>query len=180
MNANLNLVMHFLCIVSAVTLGFAATSGILARPFLRWVNRFEFNSRLVLLRVFAVWPLFGGLAVGVIVSLPSLRHISKLPLDHCHNDSGCLGQPVSHMLTIGEFSIVTLLFGILGWALVNAYLQWRRASALEEQIDRAAHGALATGVHLIESTRPFAFSLGLTKSIAVLSTALVRALSALR
>lgn len=177
MNANLSLVMHFLCIVSVVTLAFAVICAVLARPFLRWANRFESDSRLVFLRLFAVWPLFGGFAVGAMVSLPSLRHISKLPLDHCHNDGGCFGQAISHMLTIGEFSIVTVLLGVLAWATIKANLQWRRASALARQIDEAAHGTLATGVKLIESTRPLAFSLGLPKSIAVLSTALVRALT---
>ncbi len=177
MSSSLSLVMHFLCIVSIVTIGLATTCALMARPFLRWSSRFEPDSRLVLLRLYAAWPLLGGFAVGAMVSLPSLNHMSKLPLDHCHNTGTCMGQPLSHMVTGGEIAIVAALLGLLAWAAIKAFFQWRRACLLAVQIDRTSHAILAPGVCLIESVQPFAFSLGVSKAIAVLSTELVRTLS---
>lgn len=169
--------MHFLCIVSIVTIGLAATCALVTQPFLRWSNQFEPGSRLILLRLFAAWPLVGGFAVGLMISLPSLSHASKLPLDHCHNVGGCLGQPLSHMVTGGEIAIISALLGLLAWAAIRGFFQWRRACRLAVQIDSTSHEILAPGVRLIESAHPFAFSLGVSKEIAVMSTALVRALS---
>lgn len=177
MNATISLVMHCLVIISIATLGFGAACALIVRPFLRWSDRFDPRSRLFLLRLFAAWPLLAGLGVGVMVSLPSINHASKLPFDHCHNPGGCLIQPVSHMLTTSEFVIITLLLGLLAWAIVNAFLQWRRADSFVKQIDIASHATLASGVRLIETALPLAFSLGLCNTISVLSTGLVRVLT---
>lgn len=177
MDADMSLVMHFLFIVSVFTLGLGVICALIAHPFLQWSDRFAPSSRLFLLRLFAGWPLLGGLVIGIMVSLPSLRHASRLPLDHCHNPGGCVLQPGSHMLTIAEFSFFIVLLGLLSWAVINALLQWRRARVLAEQIDIASHATLAPGVRLIESTLPLAFSAGLFKSVAVMSTGLVRILT---
>ena len=177
MNANISLVMHFLHIVSVFTLSFCVLCALITHPFLRWSNRFEPKSRLLLLRLFASWPLLSGLAIGVMVSLPSLSHVSKLPLDHCHNLGGCMMQPISHMLTTGELVMITVLLAILASATLNAFLQWHRLHLLTKQIDTASHTTLASGARLIETTLPMAFSLGIFKSIAVLSTGLVRVLT---
>lgn len=177
MNANISLVMHFLFIISAATLGLGVLCALISQPFLQWSNRFEPRSRLLLLRLFAAWPLFGGLAIGIMVSLPSLSHVSKLPLDHCHNHGGCMMQPISHMLTTGELVMITVLLGLLASATLKAFLQWHRSHVLTKEIDTASHATLASGVRLIETTLPLAFSLGIFKSIAVLSTGLVRILT---
>lgn len=177
MSSSLSLVMHFLCIVAIVTMGLAAICALMAKPLLRWSYRFEPGSRLALLRLYAAWPLLGGFAVGAMISLPSLNHVSKLPLDHCHGAGNCLGPPLSHAVTNGEIAIVVALLGLLAWAASKAFMQWRRACRLVAQIDRTAHAILAPGVRLVESVRPFAFSLGVFDAIAVLSTELVRALS---
>ena len=177
MNANMSLVMHSLFLVSVATLGFSVASALIARAFLRWSNRFNPRSRLFLLRLFAAWPLLGGLAIGVMVSLPSIYHASKLPFDHCHNPGGCVMQPVSHMLSIGEFTLFIVLMGLLFWATINALLQWRRAHALADSIETTTHATLAPGIHVVEATQPLAFSVGLFKPVAALSTELVRLLT---
>ena len=177
MNANISLVMHFLLIVSVLTLGLGVACALTVRLFLRWSSQFEPHSRILLLRFFTALPLSGGLSLGIMVSLPSLGHVSKLPLDHCHNPGGCFLQPVSHMLNVGELAMIMGLLALIAWATLGAFLQWYRAYALVRQIDAVSHTILAPRVRLIETTQPLAFSLGLFNSIAVLSTELVRALT---
>lgn len=177
MNANMSLVMHSLYLVSVAALGFSAVCALIVRPFLQWSNRFNPSSQLFLLRLFAAWPLLGGLAIGTMVSIPSIYHASKLPFDHCHNIDGCTMQPVSHMLSVGEFMFFSALLAFLFWATVSALLQWRRAYVLADSIETMSHATLAPDIHLVETEEPLAFSVGLFKPVAVLSTKLVRLLT---
>jgi hypothetical protein len=174
MSVNLSLMMHSLFVVAVATLGFAVVCGLIARPFLNWSNQFNPHSRLFLLRLFAAWPLLGGLAVGAMVSLPSINHASQLPFDHCHAPGGCLLQPVSHMLSFGELTLFIALFALIFWATGNAFSQWRRAHALADSIEATSHTTLAPDIHVVEATQPLALSVGLFKPVAALSTELVR------
>jgi len=81
------------------------------------------------------------------------------------------------MLTIGELGIAIVLLAVLAQVVCKAVRHWRRVRVLVERIDRASHARLAPGIQLIESSKSLAFSLGLSKSFAVLSTELVRALA---
>jgi hypothetical protein len=177
MSANISLVMHSIFVVAVATLGFSLACACIAIAFLRWSNRFNPYSRLFLLRLFAAWPLLGGLAIGVMVSLPSINHASKLPFDHCHNSGGCVMQPVSHMLSIGEFTLFIALLGFIFWAAASALSQWRRARALADSIETMSHATLAPDIHVVGATQPLAFSVGLFKPVAALSTELVRLLT---
>lgn len=177
MSGNVSLLMHSLFVVSVATLGFGVICALIARTFLRWSERFNRHSRLFLLRLFAACPLLGGLAVGVMISLPSINHASKLPFDHCHNPDGCVMQYESHLLDVSEFIPFIVLTGLLFWATTNALRQWRRAKAVADSIETTSHVSLAPNVYLMEATLPLAFSVGLFKPVAALSTELVRLLT---
>ncbi|MBL4868769.1 MAG: M56 family metallopeptidase [Pseudomonadales bacterium] len=122
-------------------------------------------------------PLIGSLVVGAMISIPALTHISTLPIDHCHDLNGCIGPPASHMATTGELAVISIVFSLLFVGMTTAFWQWRRTHMLLNQLDIASQTILAPNIQLIEAGLPLAFSLGVFKPRAVLSTGLVNRLT---
>ena len=178
MLSNLSLMAHFLYIVSVATLLLSALSYLICPFIVNWIQQFNPQSRLILLRGFGALPLIGALVLGLMVSIPSLSHSSTLPIDHCHGASDCFIPQAAHMATHGELVVISIFCSLLLWAVMAFLAHWRRSSELLERFDLALHSRLESSIQLIETKLPLAFSLGMLKPRIVISTGLVNRLSA--
>lgn len=177
MSESLSLLLHLLYIISVTALILGGLCW-LVNPFvIKWVTKFNPQSRLILLRSFGALPLTGALVIGAMISIPALSHSSTLPIDHCHGSSGCMGSPAPHMITINELAIVGATLCLFLWAFLAALMQWWRSQKLLERIEATSHSMLTSNIQLIETDLPLAFSLGIFRPSAVLSTGLVNSLS---
>ncbi|AWY00539.1 hypothetical protein A8139_11475 [Marinomonas primoryensis] len=174
---NLSLILHLLYIISITTLILGALCWLINPFFIKWVTKFNPQSRLILLRSFGSIPLVGALVIGAMISIPALSHSSALPIDHCHVSTNCMGPPASHMVTISELAVIGAALCIFCWASLIAFMQWRRSRTLLERLDATSCSMLSPNVQLIETELPLAFSLGIFRPNAVLSTGLVNNLS---
>ncbi len=174
---SLSLMLHLLYIISITTLILGALCWLINPFFIKWVTKFNPQSRLILLRSFGSLPLVGALVIGAMISIPALNHSSALPIDHCHVSTNCMGPPAPHMVTISELAIISAALCLFCWATLIAFMQWRRSRTLLERLDATSCSMLTSNVQLIETERPLAFSLGIFRPTGVLSTGLVNNLS---
>lgn len=176
MVAHLSSILHLLFIVSFAALLLGAVCTFMSQSFIHWTRKFEAQSRLMLLRGYCITPFFGALVVGAMVSVPAISHTSALLLDHCHDD-GCFGPTASHTSTTGEFVIIGVAFCLLLRGGINAFLQWKRSHHLLVELNSAPLSTFSSNVQIIETERPFAFSLGIFNPKAAISTRLLNELT---
>ncbi|WP_162224931.1 M56 family metallopeptidase [Neptunomonas antarctica] len=81
------------------------------------------------------------------------------------------------MVTISELAVIGTALCLFCWASLIAFMQWRRSYKLLERLDVTSGSMLTSNVQLIETELPLAFSLGIFRPNAVLSTGLVNNLS---
>jgi|GEM_PF-1622816 len=170
---------HVVFLIALSVLVSSAFCALISPAYLRWVRKFEPQSRILLLRVFITAPLLGGIALGLMASLPSLSHVSRLPLDHCHDPAGCFGGYNAHVVSNFEFSVVLLLVSLFVWALFKANKQKRRSDFINLKIKSASQGDQIKNVRVIDADSPVAFSVGLLRPFIVVSTGLMDQLSAI-
>lgn len=172
-----SLSLHLLYIISLFTLVLSAACWLVSPFFTKWLKKFTLESKLILLRIFGALPLAAAVMLAIIVTVPALNHDSLLPIDHCHAASGCFGAPTSHMVTLVELLIAGCLVSLLLWACLSALRYFQRAQKLFKRLDLVSEVGPESNVKIIESPVPLAFSVGIFKPIAVLSTGLKNQLS---
>ncbi len=177
MTENLSLLLHLFYIFSVSILTLSLTGWLLSRLFFNWVQQFNIKSRIFLLRSFGAMPIVGAMIICTMVSIPALNHSSILPLDHCHSSIDCVGETATHMVTVSEFAVICLMLMVFLNALFYAIKQWWRANNMLNSIAFVSRKIDGSNIHLMETTTPLAFSVGMLKPKSVLSTGLMTQLT---
>jgi hypothetical protein len=168
----LSLSLHLLYIISLFTLVLSAACWLVSPFFTKWLKKFTPESKLTLLRIFGALPLTAAVMLAIMVAVPALNHNSLLPIDHCHAASDCFDAPTSHMVTLVELLIAGCLVSLILWACLSSLRYFLRAQKLFKRLDLVSEMGSNSNVKIIDSPVPLAFSLGIFKPIAVLSTGL--------
>jgi Zn-dependent protease with chaperone function len=172
-----SLVLHLFYIISVFTLLLSSACWLVSPFFTKWLKRFTPESKLTLLRIFGALPFTAAVILATIVTIPALNHDSLLPIDHCHAASGCFGASASHMVTLVELLIAGGSGSLLLWACLSALRHLYRAQKLFKRLELVSEVSQESSVKIIENPVPLAFSFGIFKPIAVLSTGLKNQLS---
>tara|TARA_R110001599_G_scaffold117525_2_gene285941 strand:- start:2448 stop:3413 length:966 start_codon:yes stop_codon:yes gene_type:complete len=177
MTENLSLLLHLFYIFSVSALMMSITARAFSGLFFRWVQKFNPKSKIILLRSFGVMPIIGAMIIGIMVSIPALNHNSLLPIDHCHSSVACLGEAATHMITFSELSIISLMLLVFFNSAIQALKQWLRSKKLLNSIELVSVKKGDLNIHLVETEKPLAFSIGMLKPISVISSGLMNQLS---
>tara|TARA_R110001583_G_scaffold46360_3_gene145472 strand:- start:2398 stop:3360 length:963 start_codon:yes stop_codon:yes gene_type:complete len=177
MSDALSLIRHLIYIIAIFTIVSSVVCWMLSSPFKTFIADFSLESKLTLLRIFGALPL--SLAFGLVstVTVPALTHDTSLPLEHCHTNSDCLVASTSHMITPIELIIVSFFCSFLLWRLFLGFSYYYRSKKLFNRLDFLTEAKHASLVKSIDSPAPLAFSIGIFKPIAIISTGLRHLLS---
>lgn len=178
MDTMISQLQHILVVVCAVILALSLAAVFTAAPFIRWITRYTPQDRLALLKLYAVFPLLGGITAGAMIVLPSLSHALNFAVDHCHDVNACWWREEPHNMSLKQALIISLVAGSALWAGFIAFVQWQRSRRLGAQIVLGSCGSMGPDVKLIDSDCIIALSAGLLRPFAVISTGLARSLPA--
>ena len=177
MTENLSLLLHLFYIFSVAALMLSITAWTFSDLFFRWIQKFNPKSKIFLLRSFGVMPIIGALIIGVMVSIPALNHNSLLPVEHCHSSIDCVGEAATHMITFSEISVISLMLLVFFNAAIQAIKQWLRSKKILNSIELVSIKKDDLNIHLLETKKPLAFSVGMLKPISVISSGLINQLN---
>ena len=177
MTENLSMLLHLFYIFSVAAFMLSLTAWAFSGLFFEWVQKFNPKSAIFLLRSFGVMPIIGAMIIGMMVSIPALNHSSILPIDHCHSSIDCVGETVTHMLTFSELSVISLMLLVFFNAVLQALKQWWRANNLLNSIKLVSRRKKDLNIHLIETEKPLAFSVGMLEPVSVISSGLMNQLT---
>ncbi|MDT8428026.1 MAG: M56 family metallopeptidase [Pseudomonadales bacterium] len=178
MDGVISQITHILFVVCAAILGVALLTAFFAPSLIRWIARYTPQDRLTLLELYAILPLAGGIFAGTMAALPTLSHALNIAVDHCHDSTACWWREAPHAVPPGQMLVMGLIAMSAVWAMLTAFRQWQRAHRLSSQLALGSCGAVGQNIKLIDSRRIIAFSTGLLKPFAVISTGLARRLTA--
>ena len=153
------------------------TAWIFSDLFFKWVQKFNPKSKIFLLRSFAAMPIIGAMIIGIMVSIPALNHNSLLPIDHCHASVDCVAEAATHMVTFSERSVISLMLLVFFKAVLQALKQWWRANKLLNKVELVSLKQSDLNIHVMETEKPLAFSLGMLKPASVISSGLMHQLT---
>ena len=177
MTENLSLLLHLFYIFSVAALMLSITAWTFSDLFFRWIQKFNPKSKIFLLRSFGVMPIIGALIIGVMVSIPALNHNSLLPVEHCHSSIDCVGEAATHMITFSEISVISLMLLVFFNAAIQAIKQLLRSKKILNSIELVSIKKDDLNIHLLETKKPLAFSVGMLKPISVISSGLINQLN---
>ena len=177
MTENLSLLLHLFYIFSVAALMLSITAWAFSDIFFRWIQKFNPKSKIFLLRSFGVMPIIGAMIIGVMVSIPALNHNSLLPIEHCHSSIDCVVEVATHMITFSEFSVISLMLLVFFNAAFQALKQCLRSKKILNNIELVSIKKDDLNIHLLETKKPLAFSVGMLKPISVISSGLINQLN---
>jgi Zn-dependent protease with chaperone function len=173
----LSLILHLIYIIAIFTIVSSVVCWILSPLFKTFIEAFSLESKLTFLRFFGALPLSLALGLTSTVTVPALSHDTSLPLEHCHTNSDCLGASASHMLTPTELIIASFFCSFLLWRFFLGFRSYYRSKKLFNRLDFLTEAKHASLVKSIDTPVPFAFSIGIFKPIAIISSGLRHLLS---
>lgn len=174
-------VVHLLALKGVALLVFtavvSAAAALAHRPVAAWASRLPSPVRA---RVFLAWaaaPVASAAALLVLALWPSIGAALGLAVDHCPAHAGhvhlCLHHLPAHGPGIGGTLGLAALALVAGATLFHAV----RSGIVAMRLARARSFELPSGVGVVESTRPFALTVGWVRPRVLVSTALFERLT---
>jgi Zn-dependent protease with chaperone function len=142
-----------------------------------WTRALPPSLRVRVLLAWAGTPVALATALVGLALSPSIGAALGLAVDHCPAHAGHVHLCIHHLPPRGPGIIGAL--GVAGFAIVagSALVQGVRSTALAARLVRARSFALRSGVGVVESSRPFALTVGWFRPSVLVSTALLERLT---
>ena len=162
-------------------LGFAVVAALVAallhRRVSTWTAALAPARRAQVLLAWAAVPAVLAMALVGAALWPSLGAALGLAVDHCPMHEGHVHICLHHLPARGPGVVGALGFGAVALAAVASLVRGVQSGRLAYRLSRARSFELSGGVGVIESTRPFALTVGWLRARVLVSTALLRRLT---
>lgn len=174
------LLLYLWVLFGFIAIAISLVVSLLQRRVLIRIQRFSLPVRHTLLWCLALMPYLIGLYIAALTLVPSLEHMFKLSIDHCHLHGDahghlCWAHTPVFVLTSWQGLIAAAFAVLAGWSLAKTFYRGLRHHHYSRLLTNLAESN--QGIHHLESDVPSAFTVGLLRPRVLVSRALTEGLS---